>query len=67
MSLHDEIQDACEGFVSRWVIVAEVVEGGEERELHVMSGSGIGGSGPPPWDVIGMLESAKKMAEQEED
>lgn len=67
MSLHNEIQDACEGFVTRWVVVAEVVEGSDERELHVLSGSGLGNGGPPPWDVIGMLESAKSMAERDED
>lgn len=63
MSLHSEIEGECEGFVTRWVVVAEVLKDGEERELHVMSGPR---TGPQPWDVIGMLRVAQGMAEDVE-
>lgn len=53
--------------MSRWVLVAEVIEQGDERELHVLSGSGLGNGGPPPWEVAGMLAYAHKMALEDED
>ncbi len=65
--LHDRIEEACEGFVTRWVVVAEVVDGSQERELHVLSGSGINGDGPPPWDVAGMLAYATKITLEEDE
>lgn len=67
MTLHGQIEEAVEGFVSRWVIVAEVVVEGDERELHVLSGSGLGNGGPPPWETAGMLAYAHKMALEDDD
>ena len=67
MSLHHEIEEACEGLVSRWVIVAEVIEQNDERQLHVFSGSGLDNAGPPPWDAAGMLLYAHKMAMEDDD
>jgi hypothetical protein len=64
MSLTDEIQKECEGYVTRWVVVAEVLEQGDERELHVLTGSGVEDVGPPTWDVVGMLRVASSMAEE---
>ena len=59
VTLHNEVENECEGFVTRWVVVAEVLKDGEERELHVLSGPR---TGPQPWDVIGMLRVAESMA-----
>lgn len=53
--------------MSRWVIVAEVIEQNDERQLHVFSGSGLDNAGPPPWDAAGMLLYAHKMAMEDDD
>jgi len=63
MSLHGEVEQACEGFVTRWVVVAEVLIEGDVRELHVLSGPR---TGPQPWDVIGMLHTAINIADTDD-
>jgi hypothetical protein len=67
VSLSEEIQKECGGLVTRWVVVAEVAEAVDSRELHVMTGAGFDDEGPPSWDVVGMLRVAQTMIEQEED
>lgn len=61
--VHDAIQGelAERGFVTRWVVVAEVVRmESDERELHVHAGNGNGDS-PPTWDILGMLDQSMMM------
>lgn len=60
--LHDEIarEYAEHGFVTRWLVVAEVATLDDNRQLHVAAGNGAG-EAPPTWDLIGMLDHATMM------
>ena len=60
--LHAWIEEECNGFVSRWVLVAEVIMDGEKKELHLISSTGSGYS-LAPWDVTGMLAYGQGLAE----
>ena len=54
------------GLVTRFVLVAEVVDDHEERHLHVHAQS-LGGGSPPHWDVLGMLEVGAGMVRYDDD
>ena len=52
--------------VTRFVLVAEVVDDNDERHLHVHAQS-LGGGSPPHWDVLGMLEVGAGMVRYDDD
>lgn len=68
MSIHDAIQRDLEsnGFLTRWIVVAEVVTPSDHRQLHVQAGNGSGDA-PPTWDILGMLDHAGMMVRYSDD
>lgn len=68
MSIFEQIVDEYRdhGLVTRFVLVAEVVDDQDERHLHVHS-QALGDRPPPHWDVIGMLEIGAGMVRDGDD
>ena len=67
-SLFEQIVDEYRGhgLVTRFVLVAEVVDDNDERHLHVHAQT-LGGNPPPYWDMLGMLEVGASMVRYDDD
>ena len=57
------IQNEVDGFVTRYMVIAEVAGTHDmsERQMHFISADGLGNGGPATWDQIGMLRYAELM------